>query len=264
MKFLKFLFLNLFINILIFSNLFCVKAVIFEIDDVLIKIDETEGFNFGLAQMAVSHYRNKLFDILSQIPEYKEKINTKIYYKNIEVPNIWGLYYLNSINNNEAYEKSCKAITDNTYSFNPERSFLLTAASISFDPEKETNVLFALEDIINLAKLCKENNNIVLIFSNKNPKSLASLIKKFPILEEIFKDNIIISGQIKKLKPEKEAYNLVLKKFNIAPGDCFIIESQEKYAQAAKDLGMNSILFKDNNINEIKEILYKNSLIQKQ
>lgn len=63
-------------------------------------------------------------------------------------------------------------------------------------------------------------------------------------LDQIF-DVLISSGETGLLKPNKEIYLLTCQKLKVSPRDCLYIDDDEMKLQAAKNLGMKGILFKN-------------------
>lgn len=59
-----------------------------------------------------------------------------------------------------------------------------------------------------------------------------------------FRD-IIVSGEVNTIKPEPEIYKILLNKHNLNPADCIFIDDSLANVQAAQDLGINVIHFKD-------------------
>ena len=58
-------------------------------------------------------------------------------------------------------------------------------------------------------------------------------------------DDIIISAEIHKIKPNKEFYIHILEKFNIQPNELLFIDDNLKNIEGAKKLGINTILVKE-------------------
>ena len=59
-----------------------------------------------------------------------------------------------------------------------------------------------------------------------------------------FKENFI-SGDLKVAKPNSKIYKIALEKLNIKPEECIFIDDQTKNCEAAKKLGIKSIVFKN-------------------
>lgn len=72
--------------------------------------------------------------------------------------------------------------------------------------------------------------------------------EKFPHALERFKflqhfDGWVVSGEIKKVKPQPEIYQLLFEKFSIEPSRAVFIDDSLKNVEAARCLGMHGIHF---------------------
>ena len=64
----------------------------------------------------------------------------------------------------------------------------------------------------------------------------------YPRLETIFND-IVVSGQVKQLKPEPAIYRLLLDRNGLAAGDCVFIDDSIANVEGARAVGMDAIHF---------------------
>lgn len=55
--------------------------------------------------------------------------------------------------------------------------------------------------------------------------------------------NSIVSAEVHKRKPEKAIYEIALSRIGVSDEECIIIDNSVKNLTAAKELGMNVILF---------------------
>jgi epoxide hydrolase-like predicted phosphatase len=81
------------------------------------------------------------------------------------------------------------------------------------------------------------------ILSNVNRGGLERRIKR-EILDQHF-DELVVSGDIGFIKPEPEIYELTAKKLGVKLDECIFIDDRTGYVHAAKELGMQGILYKD-------------------
>jgi len=58
-------------------------------------------------------------------------------------------------------------------------------------------------------------------------------------------DEVIISCDVGLVKPNKEIFELMLKKLNVKAKDCIFVDDHENHVQAAEKLGMNGIVFRN-------------------
>ncbi|NJX15209.1 HAD family hydrolase [Tamlana crocina] len=80
----------------------------------------------------------------------------------------------------------------------------------------------------------------------------------FPIAQNRFQflkwfEGIVVSGDEKTRKPFKEIYNITLNRFNITPEKSIFIDDNLRNIEAARQLGINGIHFK--NPEQLKEAL---------
>jgi len=69
-------------------------------------------------------------------------------------------------------------------------------------------------------------------------KLIRSLYEFFDLL-----DDIVISGEVKLVKPDPRIYTLLLEKIGVKPEACLFIDDSQKNIQAAEKLGFGTVLF---------------------
>ncbi|OQX71855.1 MAG: hypothetical protein B6D62_01215 [Candidatus Cloacimonas sp. 4484_275] len=79
------------------------------------------------------------------------------------------------------------------------------------------------------------------IFSNTDEIHFPYIWKNFPSLH-FFGENLMLSYEIGAVKPEKEAYENALKKFNLKPENCVFIDDRPINIKMAQQLGMKGIV----------------------
>ena len=94
--------------------------------------------------------------------------------------------------------------------------------------------------VLNLIKKLKKNYKIIAL-SNVYKKSGEFQVKKFK-LQKLF-DGIILSGFVGFAKPDKEIYELLIKKAKTQPNEILFIDNAEKRLIPAQKFGINTILF---------------------
>ena len=71
-----------------------------------------------------------------------------------------------------------------------------------------------------------------------------------------FLDDVIISAEINKIKPDKEFYQHILKKYNLLPSELLFLDDNQKNIESAKYLGINTIKV-DKNTDIFSDIIKK-------
>lgn len=122
-------------------------------------------------------------------------------------------------------------------------SGLSEISGITSDKIKEQwfNLVSINNDVIKFIKKAKKNHKIVLL-SNAPQKFLRGVLKEFE-LESLF-DLIIISAEVKMIKPEIDIFKYTINQLNINPNDALFIDDNKKNIEGACKLGINTIHFK--------------------
>lgn len=90
-----------------------------------------------------------------------------------------------------------------------------------------------------ISKLKNKGYKIGLI--SNVPKLHAEIIRKKGLYEPF--DVVILSYKVKLLKPDKQIYDLALKKLKLKPEECVILDDQEKNIAILKTRGFDAIRF---------------------
>lgn len=128
----------------------------------------------------------------------------------------------------EAYEKTCELV-DNFYPYMPP-----------------------FEKMYDLIKQLKENGYGIYLLSNAS-SDFHVRRKGIPALS-LF-DGVLISADYKLLKPEKEIYMALYKKFDLKPEECFFIDDVQKNIDGARATGMDGHCYYHGDIEILKKDL---------
>ncbi len=108
--------------------------------------------------------------------------------------------------------------------------------------------------LTNFLKSLKKEKKIGLI------SNFSDLLR--PILEKELKiadlfDDMIISSEVKLIKPDEAIYKLALQRLQVKPQEAIFVDDLLENVQAAAQLGIHAIQFKNNEqvISEIKQLL---------
>jgi len=97
---------------------------------------------------------------------------------------------------------------------------------------------------INLVNSLKKKYQVALL--SKNTRShFNDLNKLFPKMSSAFGKNMINTWEYNLPKASPETMKFILKRFKASPAEAVYIDDQEQNLQAAKDLGVHTILFKN-------------------
>jgi HAD superfamily hydrolase (TIGR01509 family) len=98
-----------------------------------------------------------------------------------------------------------------------------------------------VREAIEFVQELKESGYKTYILSNFDTQSFALLTALHPTLFNLF-DGIMISGDVGLLKPEPAIYEKLLSTYNIDRTKAFFIDDQIVNVQAAKDVGIESMV----------------------
>lgn len=110
------------------------------------------------------------------------------------------------------------------------------------------------EKTTNLFKDLKNKyNNIKIIIATNHLSYIKNYINK--TFEKEYLDDIVISAQIHKIKPNKDFYEYLLKKYNISSNEMLFLDDNLENIKGAKMLGINTIKV-EKNTNIFNEICH--------
>ena len=98
----------------------------------------------------------------------------------------------------------------------------------------------------------KEKGYRLYVLSNA-PTFFAEHASYFNIVNKF--DEMVFSGPIKLAKPEPEIYKYLFDKYDLDPEECLFIDDKEININAAKELGMDGVVFTPDKVELLREIL---------
>lgn len=139
-------------------------------------------------------------------------------------------------------------------------------------PKAFTSSIRIIENGVTLVQECAaqrdekgKQRNTLYVLSNWDPYSFKTMLNA-PHLEVLFscfdQSNMIISGEIGLIKPQREIYSYVISTYNLDPAQCLLIDDQEENIQGAHETGMKAILLKKNKYEEVRNLLRAYKVIQ--
>ena len=99
----------------------------------------------------------------------------------------------------------------------------------------------SIEGTVKLLTMLKENGYSLYGLSNWSAETFPIVRHEFEFLN-LF-DEIILSGEVKLIKPDPEIFELCLQKISIPADQCLFIDDSEANIIAAKKLGFDTIRF---------------------
>jgi epoxide hydrolase-like predicted phosphatase len=113
------------------------------------------------------------------------------------------------------------------------------------------------------------NEELINYIRKSRPQFKTAICSNFssllrPLLEKKWKiidvfDVLVISNEVKLLKPDPRIYQLTLERLHVKPHEAVFIDDTEKNVAGAQALGIHGILFKDTRetIEEINKIIHQ-------
>ncbi len=111
----------------------------------------------------------------------------------------------------------------------------------AYDVDWEQSITGIVPETVELLGRLKAAGYRLYGLTNWNYTKFTLVRHKYPVFR-LFED-IIVSGQVKLVKPDPAIYRLLLDKIGLEPQDCLMVDDSERNAEAAHELGFTSIHF---------------------
>lgn len=246
---------------MIFNRSLRADNIIFDLGGVLIDTDSAACLqHIGLKNMVVSmaylckgpraintHIKKKFFEILEEVAvvhEFKTDGDCYAYDEHgTPLPYFMCMWLNGGMTCQEIRNCILTAIQDNPQWFacQAEKRMIVNLISMVFTPEKFVATRKLYSKGVSFVKACKKKGHKVYVLSNWDTESFALLAKKYPALFELF-DGIVISGQVKKLKPFAGIYTGLIDTYQLDNKKCWFVDDQKENIAAAAQLGINTVL----------------------
>lgn len=149
-----------------------------------------------------------------------------------------------------------------------EKVLLMDIATMTFRPGDLADVMVLEDSGVKLLRFLKERLNAgaeqtpvkFFLLTNFNSKAFEAIQCKYPHIFELF-DDIIVSGDVSYIKPEKDIFELAIRKFKLDPAQAvFIDDSPENIQVAEQEMGIRGVLFGGNIRTVLRELIVKGVL----
>jgi len=118
------------------------------------------------------------------------------------------------------------------------------------------NYLHPINENIEILSKLKEKNKL-FVLSNFHDDAFNYIRERYSFFD-IF-DGMVVSYKEKLLKPEKEIYLLLLKRYNLNPEETFFVDDMVENIKAAEELGIKGILYTDSQ--SLRELLKREDVL---
>ena len=156
---------------------------------------------------------------------------------------LWKAQYKEVIKNYEELDKMDEKIDKDEIPINEYHTYLAQITNQhAADIQKQIVAEYAVNQVLyDTIKVLHEKGIKTAIVSNF-PKGWFWEIFHRLHLENIF-DAVIISSEIKSIKPDPKIYNEALKKLNVLPEETLFTDDREQMVDGAKHVGLHGIVF---------------------
>ena len=104
-----------------------------------------------------------------------------------------------------------------------------------------------------LTRQLEEKGYGLYICSNASVRLLECYRDVIPAIDCF--DGVLFSAEVKCMKPQKEMYEHLYRRFRLDPGECYFIDDLEENTQGARDTGMDGYCFSDGNVEDLRKVL---------
>jgi HAD superfamily hydrolase (TIGR01509 family) len=101
------------------------------------------------------------------------------------------------------------------------------------------NVFFPIDNMLEMSRKIAQNHD-VFILSNTDEIHFPYIWEKFPQLHH-FGDNLMLSYELKSVKPDVKIFELALAKYDLNPKECIFIDDKYENVEAVRNFGMFAI-----------------------
>ena len=99
------------------------------------------------------------------------------------------------------------------------------------------------DETLGIVEELKASGTRVYALSNWSAETFTYTRGRFPFLDEM--DGVLISGEIKAIKPDPWVFREFLRRFGLAPGEVVFVDDSPANVGAARELGITSIQFEE-------------------
>jgi len=102
------------------------------------------------------------------------------------------------------------------------------------------------QESVNILEDLNKKNFKCFVLSNWSAETFQGMKEDYPFLNKF--DGIVISGEVKLIKPDPKIYQLAIKKFNLVPEETIFIDDNIDNINSAHTIGFKTIHLKDPSI----------------
>ena len=240
----------LFLALTVFVSLAAKQTtVIFDLGKVVLFPDKGKAFDAFALNETINYFISYGMPSEKQFFKYlKEFYGSDI--GGSSYPACFRPWFTGKITGKELYKDIClKADCSNLYDV--QKNFVKSCAK-NLKPKRMHKVQYAEKKAVRY--ICELLNSVdannkpikVMVLSNWDSESFVLLRQKYKKLFDIIGDkNIIISGDIGMMKPDKNIFEYLLNNYALKAEDCFFIDDDFDNIYSARECGINAVMHKD-------------------
>jgi HAD superfamily hydrolase (TIGR01509 family) len=241
-------------NITTPTNVVEKPVIVFDLINVLFKesyIGFAQKIGYGtLANYALTHWKNpghRCLDMLHSISNHEtQKPHVCLTINGRTMPRCLVELQTGKQTCAQTKEEIAQAIahldTAKFFSSIKEKNLMSSIMNLMLDPAVISHVTEPIKQMVTLAQKLKNNGYDLYLCANVPQEFYTALQKKYPDIIQLFK-GVIISSEVKKVKPEKEMFEHLLNTHKLSAQNCIVIDTMPQSIDVAKQLGMRTILY---------------------
>ena len=229
------------------------KAIIFDLSEVLFKENKWAFIEkIGFVNLAICTIKNgknpgqvclDMLEKMSREKQYKPTVSAK--FKGRIMPQCiveWqqGYKTCNQVRN-EIIHYIAQLDEQQYFSSDQEKEITQKIITLIFDPKELSNLTKPIIPMIHLAQQLKDSGYKLYVLSNVPEEVFTAVNQTHKEILDLF-DGILISGQIKMVKPEKKIFTYFLKKYKLQADECILIDREENIT-IAQQAGITGIVY---------------------
>jgi HAD superfamily hydrolase (TIGR01509 family) len=239
------------------------KVIIFDLMNVIIKENQagfTKKIGYGnIASYMITHFKHpgyRCLDMLDAMSKHEtQKPHIQLTLRKRTMPRCLVELQEGKKTALQIKDEILKTIEllDQEKHFNSakEKALMIKIINTILDPEVTASMIEPIKSTIQLIQKLKSAGHNIYIFANAPSELYTAFKKKYPDIINLF-DGIIISSEIKTVKPSLVIFNHLLTAHNLIPENCILIDDLQETVVAAQKLGLQAFVYDKNIANKIK------------
>ena len=253
------------------------QAILFDLNGVLFRLGKMKSachlgigstLSYVMKGYKIEELEEKFFAILHLLDPDTLSEDLMPLHKNVVLPKIMRDWLSGTVDSQDAIKRIMERIdslaSDKTdFANKTEINLLKKIALLVFDPEIRADIYKPIKEGIELVRACKKHGHEVYLISNMDTALIELLKAAHPEIFSLF-DGMVISADIKTIKPYPDIYMYTLLAYNLNPDNCYLIDDQHENIRGAEDVGFKKGFLCDHRkYNDLVKAMIAEGLIEK-